>query len=68
MPALGNEELLLLPYVRALEIIGDADVHLSVITPPYPALGVGTLHVVRVKRDGDTIHLETSYDDYERLP
>ncbi len=68
MPALGNEELLLLPYVRALEIIGDGDVHLSVITPPYPALGVGTLRVVRVKRDGQTIRLETSYDDYERLP
>lgn len=68
MPEPGDEELLMLPYQRALERIGAGDVHLSVIAPPYPALGVGALHVVRVTRDGTKVVLEATYDDYERLP
>ncbi|HXW52436.1 MAG TPA: hypothetical protein VEJ41_10630 [Candidatus Acidoferrales bacterium] len=68
MPELGHEELLLLPYLRALELLGGRDVHLNVVTPPYPALGIGNLHVVRVRHEGESIVLETSYDDYERLP
>jgi hypothetical protein len=60
--------LLLLPFTRALETLKDREIRLTVITPPYPALGRGTLHVVRVKQDGDSVVVETAYDDYERLP
>lgn len=67
-PGLGQEALLLLPYTRAIEALTGRDVTLTVITPPYPALGRGTLHVVRASHEGDTVHLEATYDDYERLP
>jgi hypothetical protein len=67
VPELG-EELLLVPYTRAIEALKDRNVALTVIAPPYPALGRGTLHVVRVQQEGDTILLEATYDDYERLP
>jgi hypothetical protein len=68
VPDTGDEELLMLPYTQALERIGDGDVHLKVITPPYPALGVGNLHTVRVSHDDGKTVLEATYDDYERLP
>jgi hypothetical protein len=68
VPEPGDEELLMLPYRQALERIGAGDVHLKVIAPPYPALGVGTLHVVRVTHDDKKTVLDATYDDYERLP
>jgi hypothetical protein len=67
VPDLG-QELLLVPYTRALEALKDRKIQLTVITPPYPALGRGTLHVVRVRQEGDAVALDATYDDYERLP
>jgi hypothetical protein len=67
VPELG-EELLLLPFTRAIEKLKDRKVELTIITPPYPALGRGTLHIVRATNEGDTVKLEAAYDDYERLP
>ncbi|MBV8164634.1 MAG: hypothetical protein JOZ91_10225 [Candidatus Eremiobacteraeota bacterium] len=62
-----HAELLLVPYTRAIELCAGREVTLSVVTPPYPALGRGTLHVVRATDDGGVMHLEAAYDDYERL-
>lgn len=67
LPALGEEELLLLPYVRALEALKDRKVTITVVAPPYPALGRGTLHVVRVLDNQDSVALALAYDDYEKL-
>jgi hypothetical protein len=62
-----HEELLLVPYTRAIELLKGRDVRLRVITPPYPALGIGPLRVVRVVDEGTTVELEATYDDFERL-
>ena len=63
-----QHELLLVPYTRAFELLQGREITLSVITPPYPALGCGTLRVVRVTEEDNVVHLEATYDDFERLP
>ncbi len=68
MPDMGQEALLLLPYTRAIEALAGRNVTLTVIAPPYAALGRGVLHVVRATHEADAVHLEATYDDYERLP
>lgn len=68
MPDLGQDELLLLPYTCAIEALAGRNVRLTVVAPPYAALGRGTLHVVRVTNEAEAIALEATYDDYERLP
>jgi hypothetical protein len=65
--SVDQQELQLLPYTRALELLQGRDVTLTVITPPYPALGCGALRVVRVTEEGNGVHLEATYDDFERL-
>jgi hypothetical protein len=42
-------------------------VRLTLLVPPYPALGIGSLRVLRV-REGDAIEIVAGYDRYERLP
>jgi hypothetical protein len=68
LAGVDRAELLLVPYTRAIELCGGRDVTLTVITPPYPALGVGTLHIVRAADEGNVVHLEATYDSFERLP
>jgi hypothetical protein len=63
-----DEQLLLLPLTRALETLKDRKIQLTVIKPPFAAVGRGALHVVRIREEGDGIVLEATYDDYERLP
>jgi hypothetical protein len=63
----SHDELLLVPYTKAIELLDGRDVNLTVVTPGYPAIGRGVLRVVRVKEDGDSVHLDLSYDDYDRL-
>ena len=60
-------EVLLLPYTRAIELLDGAEITLTVVTPPYPALGCGMLRAVRVSKTSGAVHLEATYDDFERL-
>ena len=57
-----------MPYTRAIELCAGREVTLTIITPPYAALGRGTLHIVRATDKDGLMHLEAAYDDYERLP
>ncbi|MDQ6767319.1 MAG: hypothetical protein M3Z41_05875 [Candidatus Eremiobacteraeota bacterium] len=68
MAGADQHELLLVPYTRAIELLNGRDITLTILTPPYPALGCGVLHVVRATEEGNAVHLEATYDDYERLP
>jgi hypothetical protein len=59
------------PAVRAA--LAERALVLRVLLPPYPALGVGTLRVLRVREEsapGQTPQTEiiAGYDRYERLP
>ncbi len=53
-------ELLLLPYTRAIELLDGAEITLTVVTPPYAALGCGVLRAVRVSRTDGAVHLEAT--------
>jgi hypothetical protein len=63
-----HAELLLVPYTRAIEMCAGREITLTIVTPPYPALGRGTLRVVRATEERGVMRLEAAYDDYERLP
>jgi hypothetical protein len=73
-----HEELINVPLVEALERLSGRDVFVRVLAPPQPAIGKGTLHVVRVQNappeegssadKGERIELTVTYDDYEKLP
>ena len=77
-----HEELINAPLAEALERLKGRDVFVRVLAPPYPAIGKGALHVVRVvpvapvalERSSSTsdapaerIELTVTYDDYEKL-
>ncbi|GAC1421320.1 MAG: hypothetical protein NVSMB5_14420 [Candidatus Velthaea sp.] len=62
------EELTLLAESAARRAIGDHPIALRILRPPYPALGVGTLRVLRVRqREGDGYEITAGYDNYHRL-
>lgn len=67
VPAPLQETVLLLSYTRALEQLAGKDVHVHMVTPPYPCIGVGELRVVRVQEEAGVTTLDLSYDNYERL-
>ncbi|GAC1411415.1 MAG: hypothetical protein NVSMB64_21160 [Candidatus Velthaea sp.] len=65
---MAREELTLLPESAARRAIGDQPIALRVLRPPYPALGVGTLRVLRVReREGAGHEITAGYDNYQRL-
>jgi hypothetical protein len=64
-----RETLTMLPEGTARRLLG-AGVELSftVLRPPYPALGIGTLRVLRLReRTPERLELTVGYDRYERL-
>jgi len=67
VPAPDTEKLLLLPFVRALEELHGSDVRVTLLTPPYPCVGIGELRVVRVGEEDGATKLDLSYENYERL-
>jgi len=59
--------LVMLPEVEARALLGDRRLAFRLLRPPYPALGLGTLRVLRVC-DGDGVtQVVAGYDGYERL-
>ncbi|MBV8424303.1 MAG: hypothetical protein JO349_03865 [Candidatus Eremiobacteraeota bacterium] len=62
-----SAELTLLPEVEARAALEGRSIALRVLLPPYPAIGLGRLRVLRVRDVGDTSELLCSYEGYERL-
>ena len=61
-------DLVLLPWTEARGILGSRPVALHVLTPPYPAAGVGTLRVLRVReRPDEPLDVVCGYERYRRL-
>jgi hypothetical protein len=57
----------MLPEVDARALLGKRNLALRILRPPYPAVGIGTLRVLRViEREGRT-EMVAGYDGYERL-
>jgi hypothetical protein len=66
-----HDALTLLPEVQARLALagGGGALTLRLLRPPYPALGVGKLRVLRAREDaGGGLELIAGYDNYERLP
>jgi hypothetical protein len=64
-----SETLTMLPEVQARRVLAGSPHRIDVLRPPYAALGVGTLRVLRVREPaGAPIELVVGYDNYERLP
>jgi hypothetical protein len=62
-----STDLVLVPEVEARALLADRAVSLRLLLPPYPALGLGRLRVLRVKERGDSTELLCSYEGYERI-
>jgi len=66
-----SEDLVLLPWVQARALLSDRLLRFRVLSPPYAAIGVGTLRALRVaaltgEHDG-AWELLAGYDGYERI-
>jgi hypothetical protein len=59
-------EAVLLPERRGRALLGPQRLRLRTLRPPYPALGVGELRVLRVRDDGVLLDVVVGYDRYER--
>jgi len=63
-----HETLTMLPEVQARRLLAGVGLTLKVLRPPYPALGVGVLRVLRVREIGCApLEMTVGYDNYERL-
>jgi hypothetical protein len=61
------DALTLLPETEARRLLADRPLTFLLLAPPFPALGVGRLRVLRVaERDGMT-ELVAGYESYARL-
>ncbi len=59
--------LTLLPEVEARALLAGRELSLRVLRPPYPALGLGVLRVLRVSERGERTEIVAGYEGYERL-
>jgi hypothetical protein len=57
----------LLPEVDARLLLSGRDLALVVLRPPYPAIGLGVLRVLRVSERGEKTEIVAGYEGYERL-
>ena len=65
-----HETLTMLPEVQARRLLAGVPLTIEVLRPPYAALGVGALRLLRVREPAACAALELTvgYDAYERLP
>jgi hypothetical protein len=61
-------DLVLLPWSAARRLLGEQPLAFRLLGPPYPAVGGGTLRVLRVRpRDGAPLEVLCGYERYRRL-
>jgi len=63
----GASSFALLPECEARALLGGRPLRLLVLRPPYPALGVGVLRVLRVAERDPVCEIVAGYERYERL-
>ena len=69
MPAASDDApaVILIAEARARALLASRRLRLRLLRPPYPAVGVGTLRVLRVRDDAEGTEVTAGYDRYERL-
>jgi len=63
----ADRSLALLPEVEARALFAGRQLRFCVLRPPYAALGLGTLRVLRVSEREAVLEIVAGYDGYERL-
>jgi len=63
-----EQSLVLLPEVEARTLLAGRVLSFALLRPPFPALGVGELRVLRVCERSAGTHIVAGYDRYERVP
>jgi hypothetical protein len=63
----GDASLTLLPEVRARGLLEGRELSLRLLLPPFPALGLGVLRVLRIVEREARTEIVAGYDGYERL-
>ena len=58
---------MLLAESEARRALGARPIAFRLLAPPYPALGVGALRVLRVVERGRQVELVAGYERYERV-
>lgn len=61
------DQVSMMPEVQARRLLHDAPIDLSILTPPYAALGCGRLRVLRVRESAGRYEVIAGYESYERL-
>jgi hypothetical protein len=67
-PAFDSGVLTLLPEVEVRRALAGRALAFRLLTPPFPALGVGVLRVLRIAEYGARTEIVAGYERYERLP
>ncbi len=62
-----SESLALMPFTDARELLGGARVRLHMLLPPYAAVGLGVLRVLRARERDGAMEIVAGYDGYARL-
>jgi hypothetical protein len=62
-----HASLTLVPEALARRALADRPIALQMLVPPYPALGIGALRVLRVADAAAGWDVTVGYDRYERL-
>jgi hypothetical protein len=60
------ESLTLIPETQARARLGARSIEFCLLKPPFPALGVGELRVLRVREHAGGVSLLAGYERYER--
>jgi len=66
-PSEAPPTLALIPEYQARALLAGRALSLRVLLPPYPALGLGTLRVLRIAERGERTEIVAGYEAYERL-
>ena len=62
-----SADLVLAPEVEARARLADRVLSERIVLPPYPALGLGRLRVLRVDENEERTILVCGYEGYQRL-
>ena len=58
----------MMPLVQARPLLDALPMRLTILAPPYPAIGCGTLRVLRVRERDGCFEVVAGYEAYDKLP
>ncbi|HEV3157117.1 MAG TPA: hypothetical protein VGZ00_07175 [Candidatus Baltobacteraceae bacterium] len=62
-----DDAFVLAPYLDVLRAVTSRALRLVMLRPPYDAVGIGVLRVLRARSSDDRLELTIGYDGYAKL-